>query len=340
MIRSARVELTLAYTAGIALMMAVFSIALYIALASAIAGNLEVGGNAGPNVERAVQSAELARARVVLVGVNLVGWVVSAAVSYFVAGRTLRPIEAAVERQRQFTAHAAHELRTPLTVMKTETDVTLSRERSREEYRQTLSLVNAEVEYMERAVNDLLALARVEANPSALERERRRVSEAVVEAVAPFVSRLNERNIHVITDVPDHLMVALDWERVGHLLRNLLDNAVRHTAHGGEIRITAREDNDNLEFAVFNSGLPIPDRDLPQLLIPFYRGRGKAGNGGSGLGLALADWVARAHGGSITAHNRTEGVEFTVRLPTVFEPRRRCRAAHQVIPPVKGGDVA
>lgn len=315
MVRSARLTLTLAYTAGIALLMAAFSVALYIALASVIGNNLDVGGNAGAEVERAVQSAELARARLALVGINVVGWVVSAAVSYVVAGRTLRPIEAAVERQRQFTAHAAHELRTPLTIIKTETDVTLARERTPEEYRRTLGRVTTEIDHIERSVNDLLSLARVEANPRDIQRMTRPVRTAIVDVTAPFIPLLVARGIRSTVDVPTDWDASLDWERVDHLLRNLVDNAARHTPEGGEIRITAREGSGGLELTVFNSGSPIPERDMPHLFVPFYRGREKAGDTGSGLGLALADWVARAHGGGITAQNRPDGVAFVVRLP-------------------------
>lgn len=317
MIRSARVKLTLAYTCGIALMMAAFSVALYIALQNVLIGNLDVGGNATPQVEQAVLEADLARARLVLLGVNIAGWVLSAIVSYIVAGRTLRPIEAAVERQRQFTAHASHELRTPLTVMKGEIDVTLARMRSAEEYRRVLSLVNVEVDTMERSVHDLLALAQIEASSLAVERERRTVAAVIDEVMSPLRPRLEMRDIRLVTDVPPNLEASLDWERIRHLLRNLVENAVRHTPPGGEIRIEVREQRGDLELTVFNSGSQIAVHDLPHIFVPFYRGRGSSRGTGSGLGLALCDWVVRAHNGSIMAQNRSGGVAFVVRLPGV-----------------------
>jgi signal transduction histidine kinase len=316
MIRSARVKLTLAYTAGIALMMAAFSIALYLALENVMVANLDVGGNATAQVEQAVLAADLARARLALVGVNVFGWILSAVVSYVIAGRTLRPIESAVKRQRQFTAHASHELRTPLTIMEGEIDVTLARGRSPEEYRRTLDLVHAEVDHMKHSVDDMLTLAQVEARREIIGRERRVVAEVVDEVVRPLLARSREQEIRLTTDVSSRLEACLDWERIQHLLRNLLDNALCHTPLGGQICIDANQHGGDLELTVFNSGSHISADDLPHLFVPFYRGRETArGAAGAGLGLALSEWVARAHGGSIMAENRPGGVAFVVRLP-------------------------
>ena len=92
----------------------------------------------------------------------MVGWAVAATASYAVAGRTLAPIERALARQHQFTAHASHELRTPLTVIKGEIDVTRTRDRSPEQYRQALDRIDAEVIHLDSMASDLLALARME----------------------------------------------------------------------------------------------------------------------------------------------------------------------------------
>lgn len=314
MIHSARFKLTLAYTVGIALLMAAFSIALYAALQGALSGNLEAGGSADPQVEQAILGSELTRARIVLIVINLAGWLLAALVAYAVAGRTLRPIAAAVERQRQFTAHASHELRTPLTVIKGEIGVTLARPRESTEYRRILTLINEEVDQLEGTVSDLLSLARVGEDHISLRRERRPVAAAVEETVSLFRPRLDERHVRLDLEVPSTLQANLDWERVTHLLRNLLDNAVRYTPPGGTIRISGRQRAADVEIEVFNSGATVDAEDLPHLFVPFYRGR-RSGEGGAGLGLALCAWVAHAHGGSITLQNVQGGVACTVRLP-------------------------
>ncbi len=317
MIRGARIKLTLAYTSGIAIMMASFSTVLYVALQNVLAGNLEAGGNATAQVEQAVLSADLARARLTLAAVNVVGWLLSATVSYFIAGRTLQPIGATIERQRQFTAHASHELRTPLTIMEGEIDVTLARERTTQEYRRTLSMVYGEVDHMKRSVDDLLVLAQVDARREVTARECRELASAVNEIVRPVLPTLAAHSVRLTADIPPALEACLDWEGIYRLLRNLLDNAVRHTPPGGEIRIDASRHGSDLNLRVYNTGSRIAEPDLPHLFLPFYRGKGSASGSGSGLGLALCEWIARAHGGSVTAENLPDGVAFVVHLPRV-----------------------
>ena len=315
MFHSARLKLTLTYTVAIAIVMALFSIALYIALQGAQAGSLELSGNPTTQVEQAVLAAEFHRARLVLVVVNAVGWVLAALASYIIAGRTLKPIEEALARQRQFTAHASHELRTPLTVMKGEIDVTLTQDRAPDEYRRVLSLIETEIDQLDEMADDLLTLARIEASPRMREREERDLGDVVRETVELYAPKLIEREVNVDLTVPPHLRARLDWARFRHLLANLVDNAVRHTPCRGRINVRVSEYSRGLELVVFNTGSPIRESDLPNIFIPFYRGQGSAPDTGTGLGLALCEWVTRAHGGSIMARNEPNGVSFVVRLP-------------------------
>jgi signal transduction histidine kinase len=313
--RSARLKLTVAYTLAIGLVMAAFSIALYVAISTAMNSTLEVPEAATPQVEHSILQAQLARARLALLGVNIVGWIGAATVSYAVAGRTLSPIEAAMAQQRQFTAHASHELRTPLTVMKGEIDVTSSRERSPTEYQQALERIDEEVMHLDAVVGDLLMLARLESNHTRLERSPGSLREAVHVVIDPMVSTLEQKDIKLAVAVPPELHANLDWIRIRILLGNLLHNALHHTPRGGEIEIRGEAHGRLLVVDVRNSGQPIDAADLPHLFVPFYRGKGAEVGTGTGLGLALCDWIARRHGGSITARNSSQGVVFEVSLP-------------------------
>lgn len=315
MFRSARVKLTAAYTLGIAVITGLFSVALYLALQRALTGNLEVEGNATAQLEHAILAAELARVRLALLAVNLAGWAISALISYVVAGRTLRPIEAALDRQRRFAAHASHELRTPLTVMKGEIDVTLARQRSGAVYRETLERVNVEVDHLEGTVRSLLDLVRSAGGPAVIRGRRREVRTALQEMVEPFRLRAENADVGLGVEAPPDLGATLAWEDLEHVLRNLLDNALRHTPPGGEIRVSARQHARDLELAVFNSGSHIAADDLPHLFVPFYRGRGRDSETGTGLGLALCAWVVEAQGGSIEVQNVPGGALFAVRVP-------------------------
>lgn len=315
MFRSARVKLTAAYTIGIAVIMAAFSVVLYIALGQALAGNLEAPGGASAQLEQAILGSELARARIALLAINLAGWSVSALVSWIVAGRTLRPIEQSLERQRRFAAHASHELRTPLTVIKGEIEVTLARQRSPEAYREILKRVDGEVDHLEATVRSLLDLARSGASQVRVRTAPRAIGETLEEIAAPFRTRSREKEVRIVVEAPGDLRATLDWNRIDLVIRNLLDNALRHTSESGLIRLRARRYGSHLELTVFNSGAAVAPDDLPHLFVPFYRGRGSDPESGTGLGLALCDWVTQAEGGSIAVHNVPDGVRFTVRLP-------------------------
>jgi signal transduction histidine kinase len=314
--RSARLKLTLLYTLAIAAIMAVFSVALYVAISTATTSTTEVPESVTPAVEQSILEAQLARARLALVGINAVGWVVAATASYVVAGRTLAPIERALSRQHQFTAHASHELRTPLTVIKGEIDVTRARDRSSEQYRQALDRIDAEVIHLNTMASDLLALARMEGMSEHTERRRKIVADVVAEVLDPLRATMRDRNIRVTPAVSPDLEATLDWNRVRHLLTNLLENAIQYTPAAGEIRIGATRVGKNVEFSVFNSGSFIEPEDMPHVFLPFYRGKASNPDTGTGLGLALCEWIAHVHGGTIQARNMADGVLFVARLPT------------------------
>jgi signal transduction histidine kinase len=312
---SARIKLTLLYTLAIAVIMAAFSIALYIAISTATTSNTEVPESVTPAVEHSILEAQLARARLALLGINVVGWAVAASASYLVAGRTLAPIETAVARQRQFTAHASHELRTPLTVIKGEIDVTRARDRSAGQYKATLDKIDTEVMHLDAMAANLLALARLEGGQAHVDRERGSVAEIAHDVVEPFRDAMRARGDSVSVSIPPDLETSLDWVRVRHLLANLLDNAMRYSPPGSSIRVSAERNGKWVDLSVFNSGSSVEPADLPNLFVPFYRGKGSSPDTGTGLGLALCDWIARSHGGSISARNVVGGVTFTVRLP-------------------------
>lgn len=315
MFHSARITLTVAYTIGIAVIMAAFSVALYVALQQALAGNLEAPGTASAQLEQALLGSELARARIALLAINLVGLSVSALVSWIVAGRTLQPIQQSLDRQHRFAAHASHELRTPLTVIKGEIEVTLARPRRLEVYRETLQRVDGEVDHLEATVKSLLDLARSTAPESVPRASTRSVWSALQEMAAPFQATAGDRHLQLLVEAsPDH-EATLDWGRITLVMRNLLDNALRHTPAGGSIVVTARHRGRDLELTVFNNGAGVAADDLPHLFVPFYRGRGSDPETGTGLGLALCEWIVQAEGGRIAVHNVADGVLFTLRLP-------------------------
>ncbi|MDQ2742316.1 MAG: HAMP domain-containing histidine kinase, partial [Chloroflexota bacterium] len=178
-----------------------------------------------------------------------------------------------------------------------------------------LSRVDAEVSHLETLVRDLLTLARSETAQGGTKRERCEVDPLIRQIVEPWLAPLAERAVDLNVSVSPGLVGRLDWTRVRHLLSNLIENAARHTPSSGCIEVTASQRGGDLEITVFNTGSGIAPDDLPHLFLPFYRGKGSDSESGTGLGLALCEWIARAHGGSIRAQNERDGVTFLIRLP-------------------------
>lgn len=230
-------------------------------------------------------------------------------------------LEAAFQRQRQFTADASHELRTPLTVMQGELDVTLNHPRTAADYRATLVSVREEVGQLRVLVADLLALARSDDGvaPPATPVDLARVATGVCTALRPLAAE-REQTLLLTTNPAIVQGTASDLER---LLRNLVENAIRYTPQGGRITVSVEQAGETVAMRVADTGLGITPDALPHIFERFYRADSARTRGAnsSGLGLALAQAIARRHGGGISVTSTVgEGNIFTVALPRARAP--------------------
>lgn len=227
-------------------------------------------------------------------------------------------LEAAFRRQRQFTGDASHELRSPLTALKGQVDVALARPRDPDEYRAVLTLVNEEVDRLISLVGSLLALARADAGEIPLSREPISLGDAVDGAVEQVEPLAEQRGIQLIEQEGPAITIQADESLLLQLLLNLLDNAIKYTPSGGDVRVSWAVDAGSAFVTVSDSGIGIDAEHLPHVFERFYRvdkARSRA-EGGTGLGLAISKWIADAHGGDIHATSTVgEGSSFTVRLP-------------------------
>ncbi|HEY7927601.1 MAG TPA: ATP-binding protein [Candidatus Dormibacteraeota bacterium] len=228
----------------------------------------------------------------------------------------LSRLEASFTSLRRFTADAAHELRAPLAVMLADAQVSLRRDRSPEEYRQTLGTISGEIERLSRLADHLLVLARADVGALGALRETVDLPDFLEERVAQWRPLIAERGLAVATDLPDAGRLPADVELLRRLVDNLLDNAVKHTPRGGTISVLAAREADwwRIEVADTGPGIPEPLRD--HVFERFTRGDPARGrdSGGAGLGLALAAAVAHAHGGSVVLGDGP-GARLIVRLP-------------------------
>jgi two-component system, OmpR family, sensor kinase len=229
-------------------------------------------------------------------------------------------LEAGLVRERRFVADASHELRTPLALLKTELELAARRPRSREELEQALRSAREEVERLVRLAEDLLVLARVDEGRLPLRLERHSAREMLDAVAGRFDSRAaaSGRTLEVV--VHEDATFTGDRLRLEQALGNLVDNALRHGA--GTVALTATGRDGRVELGVTDEGAGFPDDFLPHAFERFSRVDVARGTAGAGLGLAIADAIARAHGGSAHAANRsTGGAEIVLSIAVAGPPR-------------------
>lgn len=235
----------------------------------------------------------------------------------------LARLQAAFERQRQFTADASHELRTPLTIIGLETGRVLENKRSAAEYERTLRIIQGENEHMSRLVNDLLTLSRLESGQTQLQLEEADLSDAALEVVERLAPLAAAKHIHLEAGELPETPLCGDRSSLVQLISNLVQNAIKYAPEGsGRVLVETGRNESEVWVRVEDNGPGIPEEDLPHIFERFYRvdkARRQSGEndpGGSGLGLAIVKWIARAHGGTVNVQSQPgTGSTFTVSLP-------------------------
>ena len=232
-----------------------------------------------------------------------------------VLNSTFARLEAAFAQQKEFTSDAAHELRTPVTVMLTQTQMSLGRERSPAEYRQTLEACQRAAQRMRRLIESLLALARLDAGQEPMKRLNFDLAELIRDCADLVRPLAEERGVTLALDVQP-LEARGDAERIAQVVTNLLTNAIQYNRPNGEVRVAAELQNDVAVITVRDTGLGIAAEDLPRVFERFYRSDKSRSTGGNGLGLAICQAIIEAHGGAIEVTSEVGvGAAFTVRLP-------------------------
>ncbi len=225
-------------------------------------------------------------------------------------------LDFALQQQKRFAADASHELRTPLTIIKANTSLALSGERTPAQYRQALAASDKAADRMTRLVQDLLLLARSDAG----QWQPALVPVALGDILAHAAEPLCAGNAPPITLALDNLSVLGDADSLTRLFGNLLENAARHTPPGGQITVTARRENNQVAVTVADTGEGIAPAHLPHVTERFYRAdaaRARA-DGGTGLGLAICLNIAEAHGGTLALQSEPgQGTTVSVTLRAV-----------------------
>ena len=227
--------------------------------------------------------------------------------------RMLERIEEGLARERRFVSDASHELRTPLALLKTELELALREGRSPDQLRAAIESAAGETDRLARIADDLLLLARSEQGHLQLQLEPLDSAE-LLNTVARRFSRTGDVSVEGGGGRLDG-----DRLRLEQALGNLVDNAVRHGGGGASLRAGRR--NGSVELHVLDRGKGFPPAFVGHAFERFSRGDEARGGEGAGLGLAIVDTIARAHGGRAHAANRDGGgADVWIQLPTWHEP--------------------
>ena len=226
-------------------------------------------------------------------------------------------LEQQEELRRNMVSDVAHELRTPLTNLRGYLEA--ARDGLVPPDAALVDNLYEETMLLQRLVADLQDLAQADAGQLRLERQPAALAGIVEQAVGMLRPIADARSLRISFDLPDDLpLVDVDPERVGQVLRNLLNNAVAHTPAGGEIAVVARPGSREVVVSVRDSGSGISPEHLPHVFERFYRAdRSRARQtGGAGLGLAIVKQIVLAHGGTVSAESELgSGSTITFSLP-------------------------
>jgi len=271
----------------------------------------------------------LARLRSAFLALIPVAILIAAVSGYFLAGRSLRPLNAAlqalersVDQQKQLLADTSHELRTPVTIIRSEAEVTLSRDRDASDYRRALEVIRSEASHLTNLIEGVLLLARGGVQQGAIEMTTVQLADIINESVQALQRVAQSRQISLTCSTDGPMPLRGNGELLRRMLLNLTDNAIKFCDAGGWVRIDARRNAANYVIRVSDNGRGIPIAAKEKIFDRFFRvddARGHIGEhdtGGAGLGLPIAQWIARQHGGDLRLMSSSEsGSVFEVELP-------------------------
>ena len=263
------------------------------------------------SMEQAVLRRLVRSYLLIALGAMLVLLGIAAAASRWVT----RPVEKAWKQQRQFLSDASHELKTPLTVILSNAEL-LEGAGLAEKPAWWSGNIHTEAEQMRTLVEQMLTLARADNGVRPAAMEPLNLSDVATDCVLAFEPVAFEAGKPLEERIAADITVVGDADRLRRLISILLDNAVKYGAEGGHITLTLEKMDRQARLTVSNPGDPIPPEHLAHLFERFYRADASRGEkSGFGLGLAIADTIAREHKGALKAESDTASTRFTFTMP-------------------------
>lgn len=252
-----------------------------------------------------------------LIILNVIALVAGAFISYYLALKTLQPIELAMDAQERFTADASHELRTPLAIMQAEIEVVLAKkELSLARAKAALESNYAEVGRLKSLSEGLLDLTK--APLTSKDFKELKLNKLVTEAINRVVKLAQIKDITIDDQLPK-IIINAEGSSLTQALVILLDNAIKYSPEGSVIQISGSVENKTAYLNIEDQGIGIKPNDLPHIFERFYRAdtaRNQANNKGYGLGLSIAKQIVDQHSGKLSVvSSAKKGSTFTINLP-------------------------
>lgn len=225
-------------------------------------------------------------------------------------------LEASFEQIRDFSDNVSHELRIPLAILKGQTELSLRRSRSEEEYRKVLESNLEEIERMKNIVDRLLFLSRADRGEIKLNFTRVDLSSLMENVLSQFRVPAQEKGIQTALKMNGPVTIIGDDLLLRELLLNLVQNAITYTPQAGEVTLSLEKENDLVKISVTDSGCGIPESEIPRIFDRFYQVDPSRASQGSGLGLSICKWIVDAHQGMMDVESQVgQGSRFTVSFP-------------------------
>lgn len=218
--------------------------------------------------------------------------------------------------ERQFASDASHELRTPITVILAECDRATRKNKSVDDYKESISVIEEQTKNMSELINQLLSLTRIEQGTERYPLTENNLSNLVLSYCDEFVPPV-KRGITLDTDVAPDIVVKCNITLMSSVLQNLLTNAFKYGSDNGHVTVALKEDDRHAFLSVKDDGIGISEDDQAHIFKRFWQADLSRGvDGGSGLGLPMVKEIAELHRGTVTVNSRPgEGSEFIFSLP-------------------------
>ena len=227
-------------------------------------------------------------------------------ISIYLTNKTIKPIKETFEKQKQFIADASHELKTPLAIIRTNNSLVLSNKNlTVESQSKWLNYINNQIERMSELIDEMLSLAKLDANRGHDEFVVFNLSKLLNNILLTFEAVIFENKIELESNIEEDISIKGDKESIKKVFTILLDNAIKYTNQSGKIDVDLRQEKNKIKIKVKNSGEGINKKDINKIFERFYRvdtSRARE-SGGYGLGLSIAKSIVENHNGKIYAES-------------------------------------